>query len=1022
MSGIGRDRTHSVTLPGQERGIAALEKEIESLRHVVAERDQLLRMQQLALNNIREAAYLVDERGRFIYANGEASRALEYGVDELTSMSVMDIDPDWNGAKWSDGWAELREKGVLHVDTEHRRKDGSSFPVEIDCHYFEFDGRQYNLSLARDVSERKRSQRALLESEERYRQIFDNASDALYLIELAGGGRFRLIEVNPACEHLFGKTRGELLGGFFDDVLPSGVSGIFCDRYRHCILSPYRCDEELTLHFPRGQLHCHSTLIPVENDKGEVHRIVGIVRDLTMERQTQSLLISQRELDARFHRLAESSPEVICRHDLQCRFVYANSAFDMVLRGPRQAAIGRTPAEISDDANMLRYQAVVQAALDTGTSQDLEVILSDTSSAPRYHHVRIFPEFGPHGEVIGALAFGLDITARKLAEARLYASEQAFRAVVERSPDYIERYDLAYRRIYANPALLALVEVPENEVLGMTPEERAFLLNVPRYMDLLRKVVETGTQANEEMLIGDSPKRARWGHMRVVPEFGTDGKVASVLAICRDIDELKRSEELFRALAENFPDLVCQFDSESRFIYANPAATRALGVGLEELSGKRPSDLAPLSDAGTAALLESGVERVFAESEPNDHEMTLTTKKGGGVFEVRHVPEKDGNGRVFSVLSVARDVTKLRATERALRESEFAFRRLAENAPDPIIQYNVDGQCTYVNPEFERVARLSAEEPLGKPGDRFDAKEVSERLKASLRDVIFGGAAAKFELSWHDGNKEQCWYVHAVPEFDADGTIQSVLTVWRDIAERKEAEQRLHESYELLRELTSRRETAREEERKRIAREMHDELGQQLTALRMGVSTLRLTFARDNPALADQLQKMLSLTDNTFQVVRNVIKALRPMAIDAGIVAGLEWLASDFSRDGGIVCHLRVHEEDIALDDDRAIALFRIVQEALTNVTRHASAHGVFIDLQKISDDYVLEIRDDGRGFDPGVTRRNSFGLTGMKERVLMLGGEIAISSRPGCGASIKVRVPVRPLATEASRSSSGTL
>ena len=151
-----------------------------------------------------------------------------------------------------------------------------------------------------------------------------------------------------------------------------------------------------------------------------------------------------------------------------------------------------------------------------------------------------------------------------------------------------------------------------------------------------------------------------------------------------------------------------------------------------------------------------------------------------------------------------------------------------------------------------------------------------------------------------------------------------------------EAELRLRESYALLQELTSLRETAREEERKRIAREMHDELGQQLTALRLGVSAMRIEFAQDDPALAGRFRELLALADDTMQVVRNVVASLRP-AIDAGIVAALEWLA-EFSRDGRVACHLWIPDDSLVLDEARAIALFRIVQEALTNVARHAAA------------------------------------------------------------------------------------
>ncbi|MFB9127588.1 sensor histidine kinase [Paraburkholderia dipogonis] len=225
---------------------------------------------------------------------------------------------------------------------------------------------------------------------------------------------------------------------------------------------------------------------------------------------------------------------------------------------------------------------------------------------------------------------------------------------------------------------------------------------------------------------------------------------------------------------------------------------------------------------------------------------------------------------------------------------------------------------------------------------------------------------------------------------------------------------RLHESYEMLRQLTMRRENAREDERKRIAREMHDELGQQLTALRMEISTLQILFGRDNPTLMEHIHKMLSIADRTLHVVRDVMTSLRPMVIDVGIVASLEWLTARCSRDAGIVCQLHAPQDGIELNETQAVALFRIVQEALTNVVRHANARKVFVELLQVDDYFTLKVRDDGRGFDPIEVRSNSFGLAGMRERVMMLSGEITVESARGSGTVIKIRVPVKQSAREA--------
>ncbi|WP_287183657.1 PAS domain S-box protein [Paraburkholderia sp.] len=610
------------------------------------------------------------------------------------------------------------------------------------------------------------------------------------------------------------------------------------------------------------------------------------------------------------------------------------------------------------------------------------------------------------------LALVRDITEHRKVEEQLYASEQAFRAVVEHSPDYIVRYDLNYRRVYVNPARLKLIERTASEMLGTTPVEPSSLLDPSTYRERLQTVVATGKEFAEEVQFRNAAGETRWGHMRIVPEFAPDGQVSSLLVIGRDIHELKRSEQLFRTLTENLPDFIVRFDSECRPSYVNPAVAKAFAMTQEDFVGKRVRELElePVSEPAQNDLLEAGIRRVFEEGQPNEHEARWQLADHERCYEIRHVPEKDSEGRVVSVLGIGRDITRLRSAELALRASERAYRTLAENAPDPIIRYDRNCNRIYVNPEYERVTGHKAEHVLGRSPAQisFGPAHLIAPFTEKLAGIMDSGIPEEMDYTYEANGKTVWWYVRAVPEYDEHGAIQSVLTIWRNVTEHKEAERRLLESYELLRELASRRETAREEERRRIAREMHDELGQHLTALRMGVSALRLQFGHEHPALAERIQNILSLSDQTIQVVRDVVSSLRPSVLDAGIAAALEWLTAEFSRTNGqITCRLRVIEADLVLSEELAVALFRIVQEALTNITRHARARQVVITLKRRGDDCVLEVCDDGRGFDPVAIRKKSFGLAGMKERVLMLGGKIGIASTRGAGTAVKVSIPI---------------
>lgn len=221
------------------------------------------------------------------------------------------------------------------------------------------------------------------------------------------------------------------------------------------------------------------------------------------------------------------------------------------------------------------------------------------------------------------------------------------------------------------------------------------------------------------------------------------------------------------------------------------------------------------------------------------------------------------------------------------------------------------------------------------------------------------------------------------------------------------------ESRAQLRGLMASREDAREEERKYIAREVHDELGQILTGLKLNVSVLEQKYAADSASLREHLRETMMLTDRSLQVARNVASALRPAALEMGIISALEWLAGRFESNTGIQCEINIDDTEIQFDENLAIALFRIVQESLTNVSRHAKAQKVIITIYKDADDYFLKVRDNGMGFDASSKKLNSFGLVGIRERALILGGTAVINSRPGNGTEIVVQIPAQSISEE---------
>nr|WP_288465641.1 sensor histidine kinase [uncultured Pseudomonas sp.] len=360
------------------------------------------------------------------------------------------------------------------------------------------------------------------------------------------------------------------------------------------------------------------------------------------------------------------------------------------------------------------------------------------------------------------------------------------------------------------------------------------------------------------------------------------------------------------------------------------------------------------------------------------------------------------------------DVTDRRRALAALQESEARLQGIAANVPgvvfrlerarpgDPaLFAFIGEGSESLVG---YRAATLLAPDhglrSLVHPDDKADYHRVQDQAFDSDSDWHWQG-----RMLTHTGDSR--WVdIKAMARCLADGRVIWDGVVW-DISDNKRNELALAESQARLRDLSAHLESVREEEKARIAREVHDELGQVLTVLKLETSMCELGFADLDPGLRERLDNMKKLIANLFQLVRDVATALRPPILDAGIASAIEWQARRFEARTQIPCLVEVPEHVPPLSDAKATGLFRILQESLTNVMRHAQAHTVTVRLELQGDSLCLSISDDGRGFDPASVRADSFGLVGMRERVLMLGGQLNLDSRPGEGTLLRVRVPL---------------
>lgn len=358
-------------------------------------------------------------------------------------------------------------------------------------------------------------------------------------------------------------------------------------------------------------------------------------------------------------------------------------------------------------------------------------------------------------------------------------------------------------------------------------------------------------------------------------------------------------------------------------------------------------------------------------------------------------------------LASAESRRERRRAERALSDSLGRMTALVNASPLAIVALDLGGAVTLWNPAAERMFGWRAAEVRGRPLPDFG--EHREGDDQRILERVLAGDTAEIETRRHraDGTLLEV-SVSAAALHGDDGAVAGCIVLIADISDRKRSERELHESREELRALSAHMDKAIESERTRIARELHDQVGGTLTALRSELDVLRKRVGADAD-LAGRIGSMDRLVDTAVSASISMSHALRPSMLDYGIYPALEWQASEFAERNGIACRLSCNEEELALDIEQSTALFRVCQEALTNVAKHASAKTVVLELFANASAVTLEVRDDGCGLSQrALEKSGSFGVRGMLERVRALGGWLDVSGAAGRGTTLMLSIPRR--------------
>jgi len=472
---------------------------------------------------------------------------------------------------------------------------------------------------------------------------------------------------------------------------------------------------------------------------------------------------------------------------------------------------------------------------------------------------------------------------------------------------------------------------------------------------------------------------------------------------------LLQSEERWTATLGSIGEAVIATDSKARITFLNPVAAALTGWRPDEALNQPIGNVLKLINETSGMTADNEVLRVLKEKQVLSvaNHVDLVTRNGREIaVEHSAAPILASKGAVIGVVLVFRDVAARRQEQ--IETAQQAA--LLELTQDSVFVINTEGAVLFWSRGAEAMLGYTKAEANGKIAHELLCTDFPKPFTEIMADLMRVGHWEGDLLKTAKDGRLVAVSGRWALQWGKRGQAPRVLVINSDITERKRGEESLILQREQLRALAERLQWVREEDRKQVARDLHDQIGQILTAIKMDMTWMIRHLPESEVEVISRLKESIQSINDGVKAVRAICSGLRPGVLDdLGLAAAIEWQASEFASRNNVRCLVSVPPVDLHLDGDRATATFRIFQECLTNVIRHAQAASVRIDLCQEEENILLVVEDDGIGFhESGISNAfGSLGLLGMKERAQFCGGNVEITSSPGKGTKVTVRVPM---------------
>lgn len=877
----------------------------------------------------------------------------------------------------------------------------------------EFDAGMLNRSIPYSI-ERKKNELALSESENRLRTILDTNPECIKLM----GCNCELFEINKAGMVMveiddFETVRDKSILFFVAPLYQEQAAKMVADAFKG--KSGLMEFEMLTLKGKRRW--CEINIVPYRNAEGKVIHALGVTRDVSVRKKKEEELRSSE--DIRKLIMDSALDAIICVDKNEVIFTW-NPQAEEIFGWKEEEAIGK---KLSSLVVHKRYHSIQHKGFAsyhaTGNSPVLNnvMILPAVRSNGSEFMAELVTREIKNGDDCFLCTYVRDVTERIHSEKELKQSNSRFQRITSTTNDAVWEWNLENNTLWCNEMHQQLYGLTMEDPVPIKAEWVSRIHPEDRYRIL--KMQDDAMASDSNVFISEYRFRAGKGSEykyifdRCYITRNAAGEAILLTGSMMDVSERKLAEEKivhsnerFELIAKTTNDAVWETDLETGVSWGNEMHQMMYGLTLKNDRPNfkewemhlHPDDrkwvIKSLHDA--LASTDNTWITEYRFIKPTGEIVTIYDR----TYIVRNT-----EGKPVRMMGSMMDISERKKAEDALLQSEEKYRTLVEQATDGIFIADHTGKFVIVNSAAVKLSKYTEEELANLTiYDLADSEEIKtnpfkfEEMKSEQ------GARSERKLKCKDGSILD---IEINAKFLSDGRFLAFI---RDITERKKAENELNSSYRAIRKLTSHLQNAREEERMHIAREIHDELGQQLTVLKMDVSWLIKKIKQlENQPLNDKAAEIIKMLNGTVNTVRRISSDLRPVLLDdLGLAAAIEWHLMEFGKRSGIKTEFFTLESVIEIPRATATGLFRIYQESITNIARHSEATEVMVELFIEDKVVTMSIVDNGKGFDvTSIGRKKTLGVLGMQERTVMMGGTFRIKRNPAKGMKVEVHVPV---------------